>query len=156
MNALRHVTYRDEEPWISEEDLVLTKTLGQRIHYVRTKLRMTQRQFATKVGLADSHYGVGRWEKGTHDPSPENASKIAALAKGANYRPEAFSLRGAEALVVESAVPRLGELEGRAVGAVLTLRSVLEALAASGIQVPLPPEAVEFLATGAPTTPVTP
>lgn len=119
MNALRHVTYRAKTEWMPPEDLVLTKTLGGRVRYVRENLvddagrPMTQPEFGKRSGLTGkSHHGVMHWEKDDNEPGPEARRKIAALAAGANYRPELFSLRGAEVLVVESAVPRLQQLEG--------------------------------------------
>ena len=156
------MTYRAKEPWISEDDLVLTKTLGERIEYVRTNLidksgaTMTQAALQAAAGLAKGHHTVMHWEGDKRAPKGAAPAKIAALAIDSGYRPEVFSLRGAEALVVEKAVPRLRALEARAVGAVMTIQALLEALAANGIQVPLPQEAVEYLATGTPTIPGTP
>lgn len=146
---------------MSEEDLVLTKTLGQRIEYVRTNLvdekgaTMTQPVLAAAAGLAPGHHGVVRWEGDKSVPQGEAPRLIAALATGSGYRPEVFSLRGAEALVVESAVPRLRALEDQVDGAIVTFRAVLEALAASGIQVQLPQAAAGFLATAPRATPET-
>lgn len=141
VNPLRHVTYREREPWVPEEDLVLTKTLGERIKYVRTNLvgeddqPMTQPELARVAGLKRGHHGVMRWEKGEAEPRATARERIAALA-GSTYRPEVFSRSGAEELVVESAVPRLRSLEARAERAERSLRRILRALDKAGIAVP--------------------
>lgn len=116
MNALRHVTYRAAQPWISEEDLVLTKTLGERIRYVRENLvndegiGMTQPQLASLVGLAPGHHGIGGWETRGREPKDPARHKLSQLT-GGEYRPAVFSRSGAEVLVKEFAVPRLQSLE---------------------------------------------
>jgi DNA-binding transcriptional regulator YiaG len=115
VNALRHVTYRERAPWMPEADLVLQKTLGERIRYIRENLidesgeAMTQPAFAEETGLARGHHGVMRWEKGSSEPRPAARRKIAALS-GDAYRPEVFSRAGAEEIVVETAVPLLQSL----------------------------------------------
>lgn len=116
VNALRHVTYRNRAPWISEEDLVLTKTLPERIKYVRQNLltedgkKVSQPAFAAALGKTREHHGVVQWEKHGREPAEEIRSLIADLTDGA-YRPEVFSRAGAEEIVVSTAVPRLQELE---------------------------------------------
>lgn len=119
VNALRHVTYQPREPWIPEDDLVLQKTLGDRVKYVRTNLVdedgnvMTQPMFAKAVGLAEGQHGVIAWERRGTEPRSQARERIAALTQG-EYRAAVFSRRGAEEILVESAAPRLRSLEDEA------------------------------------------
>lgn len=89
------------------------------------------------------------WEGKTKDGAQREPQEryVAALAAFSGMPPAAFSRRGAEVLVKETAVPRLQRLEARAAGARAVLLGVLAALAEHDIRVQLDPEASGFLAT---------
>ena len=152
VNALRHVTYRARDPWMAEDDLVLTKTLGERIKYVRTNLvdsdgqPMTQPAFAKAVGLAEGQHRVIGWERKGSEPRERARKAIADLTDGA-YRHQVFSRGGAEVLVKEIAVPRLQRLEAQAGTSRRIVLAVLTALDEHGIRVQLDQADVESLAT---------
>lgn len=133
---------------------MLTKTLGERIRYVRENLvdsrgaAMTQDALAVIAGLKPGHHGVGGWETRGREPKGQARDKIAALSEGA-YRPEVFSRAGAEVLVKEIAVPRLRRLEVQADEGRRALLAILKALDEHGIRVPLDEGAAGFLSTQA-------
>lgn len=103
---------------MSEEDLVLTKTLADRIKYVRGNLLdehgkpLTQPSFAKALEMKDGHHSVMAWERKGREPKAPTRELLSALTERA-YRPEVFSRSGAEVIVVETAVPLLRTLAAK-------------------------------------------
>lgn len=54
----------------------------EQIRKLRVKLRLTQQEFADKLGV--SLMTISRWELGLFSPSMKNIRKIEELAKGEN------------------------------------------------------------------------
>lgn len=129
------------------DDFVLM-SLGSRIKWLHgpkgPRGKLSHDKFAKILGT--SRQLVIKWEKNETEPR----DFLGALAEFSGFPEAAFSLRGAEALVEESAGPRLQRLQVEADTTRGIVRAVLEALAERGIQVPLTEEALGFLATPEP------
>lgn len=117
------------------EDEFLTLTLPNRIRWLHSKDGpqgfLSHDRFAKILGT--SRQVVINWEKGKNFPNPKSRTR---LAKFSGFSDQAFSVREAEAVVEDSIDRRLRRLEARATRAENSLRRILRALDAAGIELP--------------------
>lgn len=129
-------------------DDFLTLTLPERIAWLHSKDGprgfLSHDDFAEVLGT--SRQVVIDWEKPAGAEPKKFVDQLTAFS---GFPSEAFLRRTAEAAVHEMFGRRLESLEEQAAGSRVVFRGVLGALAEAGIQVRLPPEAAEFLATPA-------
>lgn len=145
VNALRHVTYRELDPWKPLDEIVLLP-IGKRIRYIRTNLTfqetpagrrfpyLTLDEFAAATGAKDRHRPIG-WEKGQR---PRDYAE--AIAELTPYPAAAVGGAGAEELFADTVAALLRELRAEMEEQQVTQLRVLRALDDAGIALPAPEE----------------
>lgn len=136
VNASRHVTYRERNPWIPYAEL-LEKPLPDRMRYVRGNItteeggpELTQPEFVAAVGggLKSGHHAVVRWEKHGQQPRIETRE---ALARITPYPADAFLREPGAGVSLASIDARLQSLEGDLAKLTTLLEEALGLLRAS-------------------------
>ena len=85
----------EKPPKLTEEVMIVRKSLSETLKENRTRCKMTQEFVAESIGV--SRQAVSKWEKGTSEP---NTSNLMALAKLYGILAEEL-LRGGESALEE-------------------------------------------------------